>query len=404
MKGQPNMKEVILCKYGEIILKGANKASFESLLLKEVKRRASAVGNYSVRYMQSTVYVEPLDEDAEFNIGDMYDQVKHIFGFAGICRAAACEKNMDDIRRTAAEYTASRLPYGCSFRAEAKRSDKSFPLSSPQVAAEAGGAILETRPDLKVNLKAPDVTVRIEVRDRAAYIHAGQDSGAGGIPLGSAGRGLLLLSGGIDSPVAGYMMMKRGLTLDALHFESFPYTSEPAREKVMTLAKELTEYCGRMRVHVISLTHIQEEIRDRCTEDYFTLLLRRFMMKLASRCAEENDCSVLVTGESLGQVASQTLPALCATESAASVPIFRPCIGLDKDEIVRTSRMIGTFETSILPYEDCCTVFTPRHPKTRPELEKILAEEAKLDFEALLEEAWASRYTVTKYQFERKER
>ncbi len=394
------MKEVILCKYGEIILKGANKSTFESMLLKEVKRRAKAIGNYSVRYMQSTVYVEPLDEDACDNIAEMYDQIRHVFGFAGICRAACCEKDMDVIKETAVEYLADTLPRGISFRAEARRSDKKFPLGSPEIAGEVGGAILEERPDLKVDLKNPDVTVRIEVRDKAAYIHAGQESGAGGIPAGSAGRGLLLLSGGIDSPVAGYMMMKRGLTIDCLHFESFPYTSELAREKVMTLAKELTEYAGKMRVHVISLTKIQEEIRDKCNEDYFTLILRRFMMKLASRCAEENFCPCIITGESLGQVASQTLQALCATEAEATVPVFRPCIGLDKDEIVRISRKIGTFETSILPYEDCCTVFTPKHPKTRPVIEKIVAEEEKLDRDALLEEAWESRYTVIHNQFE----
>ena len=394
------MKEVILCKYGEIILKGANKSTFESILLKEVKRRAKAIGNYSVRYMQSTVYVEPLDEEAEDLIADMYDQVRHVFGFAGICRAATCEKDMAEITKTAVEYLQDTLPRGITFRGEARRSDKRFPLSSPEIAAEVGGALLEARPDLKVDLKNPDVTVRIEVRDKAAYIHAGQESGAGGIPAGCAGRGLLLLSGGIDSPVAGYMMMKRGMTLDSLHFESFPYTSELAREKVMTLAHELTEYSGKMRVHVISLTKIQEEIRDKCNEDYFTLILRRFMMRLASMCAEENYCPVIVTGESLGQVASQTLQALCATEAEASVPVFRPCIGLDKDEIVKTARAIGTFETSILPYEDCCTVFTPRHPKTRPDIEKIMAEEAKLDREALIREAWESRYTVIKNQFE----
>lgn len=394
------MKEVILCKYGEIILKGANKSTFESILLKEVKRRAKAIGNYSVRYMQSTVYVEPVDEEAEELIGDMYDQIRHVFGFAGICRAASCEKDMAVIIETAVEYLRDSLPYGKTFRAEARRSDKRFPLASPQIAAEVGGALLEARPDLKVDLKNPDVTVRIEVRDKAAYIHAGQESGAGGIPLGCAGRGLLLLSGGIDSPVAGYMMMKRGMILDSLHFESFPYTSELAREKVMTLAHELTEYSGKMRVHVISLTKIQEEIRDKCNEDYFTLILRRFMMRLASMCAEENYCPVIVTGESLGQVASQTLQALCATEAEASVPVFRPCIGLDKDQIVKTARAIGTFETSILPYEDCCTVFTPKHPKTRPDIEKIKAEEAKLDRETLIREAWESRYTVIKNQFE----
>ena len=350
--------------------------------------------------MQSTVYVEPLDEDAEDSIDEMFEQIRHVFGFAGVCRAAACEKDMDTIISRTVEYLRDKLPYGAVIRAEAKRSDKSFPLSSPEIAAEVGGALLEARPDLKVDLKNPDVTIRIEIRDREAYIHAGQEKGAGGIPAGSAGRGLLLLSGGIDSPVAGYMMMKRGLAIDALHFESFPYTSELAREKVLTLAKELTEYCGRICVHVISLTKIQEEIRDKCDEDYFTLILRRFMMRLATMCAEENGCLSIVTGESLGQVASQTLPAIVATEAEAGVPVFRPCIGLDKDEIVVTARQIGTFDTSILPYEDCCTVFTPRHPKTRPEIEKIRAEEEKLDREALIKEAWESRYRVVRYQFE----
>ncbi len=394
------LREVILCKYGEIILKGANKSTFEAILLREVKRRAKSVGNFSVRSMQSTVYIEPLDDEANDLIGEMYEAAKKIFGFAGICRAASCEKNMDDIIKTATEYLQDKLPYACTFRAEARRSDKKFPLGSPEIAAQVGGALLEVRPDLKVNLKEPEVTVRIEVRDKAAYIQSGQEKGAGGVPAGSAGRGMLLLSGGIDSPVAGYMMMKRGLQLDALHFESFPYTGELAREKVMTLADELCEYAGKMTVHVISLTKIQEAIRDNCVEDYFTLILRRFMMRLASMCAEENSCAALVTGESLGQVASQTLYAMCATEAEASVPVFRPCIGMDKDEIVHISRNIGTFDTSILPYEDCCTVFTPKHPKTKPELEKILAEEAKLDRESLIAEAWETRYRVKRSRFE----
>lgn len=394
------MKEAILCKYGEIILKGANKASFESKLLKEVRRRAKHIGNYSVRYMQSTVYVEPMDEDAELAIGEMYGQVKMIFGFAGVCLAAVCEKNIEDICRTAAEYIPQKLIGAKTFRAEAKRSDKRFPLSSPEIAAEVGGAILDVLPNIKVDLKNPDVTVKVEIRDRFAYVHAGQENGAGGIPIGTGGRGLLLLSGGIDSPVAGYMMMKRGLIVDALHFESFPYTSEMARDKVLELARELTEYSGRIRVHVISLTHIQESIRDLCDEDYFTLLLRRFMMRLASRCAAEISYPVIITGESLGQVASQTLRAMCVTEDACSVPIFRPCIGLDKEEIVKVARNIGTFETSILPYEDCCTVFTPRHPKTQPDLEKLLEQEAKLDIKSLEEEAWSTYYSVVLHQFE----
>ncbi|MBR3639897.1 MAG: tRNA 4-thiouridine(8) synthase ThiI [Clostridia bacterium] len=394
------MKEVILCKYGEIILKGANKASFESKLLKEVKRRAARYGNFSVRYMQSTVYVEPLDEAAEFSVRELYGTVKHVFGFAAVCLAAVCEKEIGAICRTAAEYLPEKLAGAVTFRAEAKRSDKRFPLTSPEVAAEVGGAILDAMPNLKVDLDRPDVTVRVEIRDKYAYVHAGQEPGAGGIPVGTGGRGLLLLSGGIDSPVAGYMMMKRGLFVDAVHFESFPYTSELARDKVFSLAKLLTEYCGMVRVHVVSLTEIQEAIRDNCDEPYFTILLRRFMMRLACRIAAENEADVLITGERLGQVASQTMKAMCATEDASTLPIFRPCIGLDKDEIVRISRAIGTYETSILPYEDCCTVFTPRHPKTKPELDRVLAEEKKLDVAALEDAAFEQRYHKDIRQYE----
>ena len=388
------MKEAILCKYGEIILKGTNKNTFEAQLLREVRRRAAMIGNYTVRYNQSTVYVEPKDEDAETSLDVMYDQIGKVFGFAGICRAAVCEKTLEDILETARTYLPEKLAHLSTFKCEAKRSDKKFPLSSPELSGEVGAVILESCPHITVNLREPDVIVKIEVRDEFAYIHAGQDKGAGGMPLGSAGKGMLLLSGGIDSPVAGYMMMKRGMTVDCIHFESFPYTSEAAHEKVMQLASELTEFCGKIRVHVFSLTHIQEMIRDNCEEDYFTLLLRRFMMRIASRSAIENSCHVLVTGESLGQVASQTLKAMCVTEDAASIPVFRPLIGMDKEEIIRISRTIRTFETSILPYDDCCTVFTPRHPRTQPELEKVLAEEAKLDIDALCEEAWMTRNTV----------
>lgn len=395
------MKEVILCKYGEIILKGANKAHFEALLLREIKRRAKHIGNYSVRYAQSTVFIEPEDSEAIDAFDDMYAQIKKVFGFASVTRAAACEKTLDAILKTCAEYLSNKLDGAKTFKCEAKRSDKAFPLKSPELAAEAGGAILEALPGLKVKMDDPDVTVRIEVREKEAYIHAGQDRGAGGIPIGSSGRALLLLSGGIDSPVAGYMMARRGMTIDALYFESIPYTNERAREKVLTLARELCEYCGKIRVHIISLTHIQEQIRDNCEEDYFTLILRRFMMSLASRVAEEHECPVLVTGESLGQVASQTTAAMCVTETCADRPVFRPLIGMDKEDIVRISRKIGTFDTSILPYEDCCTVFTPRHPRTRPTLEKVIAAEAGLDREALIEQAWTSRFSVLVEQFEK---
>ncbi len=392
------MKEIILCKYGEIILKGANRSRFESILLREVRRRASHVGKFDVRAAQSTLYITPLSDFED--IDEMYEQAKHVFGFVGVSRAAVAEKSMEDICRVAREYLPPYLSGAKKFRAEAKRSDKKFPLKSPEIAGEVGGVILSMRPDLKVDLDRPDVTVRVEIRDSAAYIHAGQDRGAGGVPIGSSGRGLLLLSGGIDSPVAGYMMARRGLALDALYFESIPYTSERAREKVTSLARIMTEYCGPIRMHVISLTKIQEEIRDKCEEDYFTLLLRRFMMRLSCRMAERCGASALITGESLGQVASQTMAAITVTEAVADRLIFRPCIGMDKEEIVRTARHIGTFETSILPYEDCCTVFTPRHPKTQPVLEKVIAQEEKLDYEALLEEAWQSRFSIVVSQFD----
>ena len=394
------MKEIILCKYGEIILKGANKRHFESLLMNELKRRARHIGNYSLKYAQSTVFVEPEDGDALDMIDEMYAEAKKVFGFVSVTRAAACEKSVDAIMKTAKEYLPEKLRGVRTFKCEAKRSDKSFPLTSPQLAAECGAAILEALPHLRVQLEEPDVVIRIEVREKEAYIHAGQEKGAGGIPLGSSGRGLLLLSGGIDSPVAGYMMAKRGMTVDALYFESIPYTSERAREKVLSLARELCEYTGKMRVHIISLTEIQEEIRKNCEEDYFTLILRRFMMSLASRAADENCCPVLITGENLGQVASQTTAAMCVTQVCADRPVFRPLIGMDKEDIVRTARQIGTFDTSILPYEDCCTVFTPRHPRTQPVLEKVIAAEEGLDREALIEKAWATRFSVLCRQFE----
>lgn len=388
------MKEVILCKYGEIILKGANRGQFENILIKEVRKKAAKIGKFNVHFSQSTVFVEPFDGTTDDEFEEMVNEVKKVFGFAAITRAAVAEKTIEDISRVAKEYLPSKLANCKTFKCESKRSDKKFPLSSPEISAEIGGVILETMPRLKVDVKNPDVVVKVEVRENYAYIHAGQEKGAGGIPLGTGGKGLVLLSGGIDSPVAAYVMAKRGLNIDALHFESYPYTSDRAREKVLELASELTDYCGKIKVHIISLTHIQEEIRDNCNEDYFTLILRRFMMELADRTAKRFGCKCLITGESLGQVASQTLAAINVTDPMATLPVFRPLIGTDKEDIVQISRKIGTFETSILPYEDCCTVFTPKHPKTQPELEKVMAEEAKIDRAALIEEAWASLKTV----------
>ena len=389
-----NIQEVILCKFGEVVLKGANRQSFESQLIKELRRRASPHGAFKIYFKQSTVYIEPLDELCDMD--GMYEAAKKVFGIVGVNRAAVCDKNMDSIMAKAREYLPEKLRGKRTFKVDAKRSDKRFPLKSPEISREIGGVILATVRGIKVDVHNPDVTVTVEVRDDHAYIRAGQEPGAGGLPLRSAGRGLLLLSGGIDSPVAGCMMAKRGLEIEALHFESFPYTSERAREKVMQLAQEMCEFCSKIHVHVISLTHIQEELRDKCQEDYFTILLRIFMMRLSERCARDYKCHALITGESLGQVASQTLRAIEVTDSVVRMPVFRPCIGLDKNEIIIQARHYGTFETSILPFEDCCTVFTPRHPKTQPRIEDVMRELEKVDVEALLDEAYATMYTETK--------
>ncbi|MBQ8510173.1 MAG: tRNA 4-thiouridine(8) synthase ThiI [Clostridia bacterium] len=385
------MKEVLLCKYGELILKGANRSYFEGLLLKELKTRIRRAGDFDIYKAQSTIYIEPKDDSCDLDAALEY--ATRVFGIVTVDRACVVEKDADAIFKAAKEYLPQFLTGVRTFKADARRSDKRFPMTSPELSAHIGAAVLEAMPKLKVDLYNPEIIVRVEIREYGAYIHAGQYKGAGGMPLGSSGKGLLLLSGGIDSPVAGFMMAKRGVVLEALHFESFPYTSERAREKVLELAQILCEYSTHIKVHVISLTHIQEELRRACNEDYFTLLLRRYMMTLAQRTAEKYRCGALITGESLAQVASQTMAAIAVTDNAVSMPVLRPCIGLDKEEIVSIARKIGTFETSIQPYEDCCTVFTPRHPRTRPELDKVLAEEAKLDFNALCDEAFETLNT-----------
>ena len=393
------MKEVILCKYGEVILKGANRSDFEAKMLKQLRQRARRIGNYKIYYSQSTVYIEPLDEDSIENIDEMFYQAKHVFGFVGVSRAFACEKNIDTILEVVKTELAPKLKGYKTFKAESKRSDKRFPMTSPEISNEVGGAVLSSVPGIKVDVRNPDVIVRVEIRENEAFVHAGQEKGAGGIPYGSSGRGLLLLSGGIDSPVAGYMMAKRGVQLEAIHFESYPYTSERAKEKVLDLAKTLTNYTMRLRVHVVSLTKIQELLRDNCEEEYFTLMLRRYMMAISLKLAHDYDCEAIITGESLGQVASQTMKAINVTNSMTDIPIFRPLIGMDKEEIVRIARQIGTFETSTLPYEDCCTVFTPRHPKTRPELEKVIEEQNRLPFEELVKEAYETKEIIVVKQF-----
>ena len=389
------MKEVILCKYGEVVLKGLNKSWFEAVMLRDLRRRLAPYGEFELAPAQSTVSCMPVGDDCD--IEGAFEAAKKVFGFVGVSRAAAAEKDVEKICACAAGYLPRFLQGKRTFKVEGKRSDKRFPLNSMQLSAEVGHAVLGACPWLRVDVHEPEITVRVEVRENYAFIHAGQDKGAGGMPVGSNGRGLLLLSGGIDSPVAGYMMARRGVRVDALHFESFPYTSERAREKVLELARIMTDYIGPMTVHVVSLTHIQEELRDHCDEPYFTLLLRRFMVRLGNMVAARFGAQSLITGESLGQVASQTMAALCVTDAVADRPVFRPLIGLDKNDIIEIARKIGTYETSILPFEDCCTVFTPRHPKTRPEPEKVVEQERFVDVDALCSEAFE---TLTDYKIE----
>ena len=379
------MKEIILIKLGEMVLKGLNRRTFEDILLKNIKYRIRNLGQFSVRIAQSTVFIEPLSEDIDLD--DVCEKIAQVFGIVTFSRACVCEKNIDDILEKAAEYTAPALADASTFKVESKRSDKKFPLKSPEISALTGGAILEKNPHLKVDVKDPDITVTVEIRDFGAYVRCQTIRGQGGMPVGTSGKATVLISGGIDSPVAAYMMAKRGLRLNAVHFESPPYTSERARMKVEKLLSIVSRYCGAIDMYTVPLTKIQETIRDRCPEELFTILLRRVMMKIASHIAEESDSHALITGESLGQVASQTMYALSCTDKAAETLVFRPLIGMDKQEIINISRRIDAFETSILPYEDCCTVFTPKHPRTKPKLKFVEIAEREADLDQLIEEA-----------------
>ena len=380
------MKEILLLKCGELVLKGLNRNVFEQKLIANLRRRLKGAGELRVYSLQSTVYVEPVGDEP---IDRAFEIASRVFGIASIARAAICEKNLDDIYRTTVEYLSDTLMGAKTFKVECKRSDKRFPLKSPELAREVGGVVLAHYPHLTVDVHHPDVTIMVEVRDLNAFVHAGKVQGAGGMPIGTNGRAALLLSGGIDSPVAGHMIAKRGVELTCIHFFSYPYTSEQAKEKVVELAHILSRWAGRMTLKVVPFTKIQEAIRDQCPEDMFTLIMRRFMMRIAERLAREEGLGAIVTGESLGQVASQTMEAMLCTGSVCSLPVFRPLIGMDKEEIVVRSRAIGTFETSILPYEDCCTVFTPRHPLTKPRLAQVEEGERGMDIDTLVGEACA---------------
>ena len=374
-----------MLKLGEIVLKGQNRKQFESKLRQNVRRRMKPYGEFDVYIIQSTVYVEPKSLDCDLE--GAWEACHFIFGVVSLCRCRPCEKNLDRIFEAVEAYLGEDLECAQSFKVESKRSDKAFPLTSIGISQEIGGRLAEAHPHLQVDVHRPQYTVYVEVRDLAAYVHGPAEPGAGGLPTGVGGRAAVLLSGGIDSPVAAYMIAKRGVEIECIHFFSYPYTSEQARDKVLELARLVTRYCGRMTVDVVGFTEIQEAIRDGCPEEYFTLIMRRFMMRIAQRIALEHGCKCLVTGENLGQVASQTMEAMGVTGAVVSLPLFTPLIGMDKEEIVTIARRIGTLETSILPYEDCCTVFTPKHPKTKPTLAQVEQAEAGLDVEALISRA-----------------
>lgn len=390
------MKEIIMVKYGEIALKGINKKTFEDMLQSNIKRRLKKIGLFSYERMQSTIYIEPQDENSD--VDEAVSALTKIFGIGAIQKCAVFPKNIEVVRERLGDYLKDALDGAKSFKIEAKRADKTFPLTSPEIQQTLGDAVLDAFPEIAVDVHKPDVTVRLEIRDNGAYLSAKRITGAGGMPVGSSGKALLMLSGGIDSPAAGYMMAKRGLVVDCIHYISPPYTSERALTKVRKLCEEMTEYCGDIMFYCVPFTELQEAIRDNCPEEYFTVIMRRLMVKIANHFCEKDGYGAIITGESLAQVASQTLPALGCTNAAAELPVFRPLIGMDKIEITDIARKIGTFETSILPYEDCCSVFSPKHPRTKPRLEDILKAEAAFDFEPLIQKA-VSETTVTRYKY-----
>ena len=386
------MREMILCKLGEVVLKGLNRRSFEMRLMSNIRRRTQHYGKFNIYSKQSTIYVEPADDTCD--LAGAYEACRKVFGIIAVTRALPCEKSKEAIFETARTYLKESLLSARSFKVETRRADKSFPMGSIQLSQWVGGELHDAFPHLKVDVHTPELTVFIEVREDAAYVHAPAEPAAGGLPLGMSGSAVSLLSGGIDSPVSSYMIAKRGVALEMIHFFSPPYTSDQAKEKVLELAKLLTPWCGRLNVYIIPFTEIQEAIRANCPEDHFTLIMRRFMMRLAEKLAVTLRCKALVTGENLGQVASQTMEAIRVSEDVVTMPVLRPLIGMDKEEIVRIARHIGTFDTSILPYEDCCTVFTPRHPKTKPNVEEVREMEQALDIEGLMQRAWDGRELV----------
>ena len=374
------MRELLLVRYGEIFLKGLNRPYFIRELVKKIKHAVKELGG-NVWVNDSRIFVSDFTDQEE-----CIRRVTKVFGVHSVCPAIEMPK--DDFEAICQQAVNMVSGLKGTFKVSARRSDKRYFMDSPQINAQVGGRILRSNPDLKVDVKNPDYTVNVEIRD-LAYLYVKVIPAVGGMPVGTNGRATLLLSGGIDSPVAGWMIAKRGVQISAVHFHSYPYTSDRALEKVLDLARILSESCCGIRVHVVPFTKIQMEIHEKCPDDYTTLIMRRFMMRIAERVAQKEHASALITGESIGQVASQTMTALGTTDSVVEMPVFRPVIGFDKVEIIDIAQKIGTFETSSLPYEDCCTVFTPKHPATNPKMDKILEGESKLDMEALIEEAIA---------------
>lgn len=383
------MKEIILLKDGEIVLKGLNRRTFEDVLKKNIRHAISHLGSFEIKSAQSIIYVKPLSDDIDLDEACL--KISRVFGIVSYSRAAICEeKTLESIIATAPVYLEKELKAVKTFKVEARRSDKRFPYKSPEICAELGGVILDKFPHLSVDVHNPDLIVNVEVRDFGAYVHGVAHKGAGGIPVGTSGNAAILISGGIDSPVAAYMMAKRGLKLTAVHFASPPYTSKRAEDKVVRLLRRVSRYAGKMTMYTVPFTKIQETIKNECPEELFTIIMRRLMMQISSRIAADNDCTALITGESLGQVASQTIGALSCTDDAADLLVFRPLIGMDKQEIIDISYKIDTYDISIEPYEDCCTVFTPKHPRTRPVLKYVKEAQEKANFEPMIEEALAN--------------
>lgn len=380
------MKTIILVRYEEIFLKGLNKPAFESRLVKNMKHVLNGLGPVSVKVSQSRIYVEPENDD--YPVDEAINRLTKVFGIASVSPVHKIESNVEAIFEKAVEL-AKKVKYekGCrTFKVETKRADKKFPLHSMDVSREAGAAILRSVPGLKVDVNSPEFTVYIEIRDYT-YIYSEIIPGVRGLPVGSNGKATLLISGGIDSPVAGWMIAKRGVKIEGVHFFSYPYTSEKAKDKVIRLCRILSGYNLGMRLNIVPFTEIQLAINQHCPQEYLTIIMRRFMMRIAEKIAVKNGSLGLVTGEAVGQVASQTLESLMVTNSAVTLPVYRPCIGMDKSEVVDIAKRIGTFETSILPYEDCCTVFVAKHPVTKPKLEKTVEFESVLNAEELIQRA-----------------